>query len=98
MVLKLAAGVDEHVASQMNVLPAIGIKRRKQGEAVVNRPPRKLSHQHLQLLGSVIGVVYFHAHANGLLAHAVHKLMLRRAANHRFARIEMGEIILQFHR
>ena len=79
VVLKLAAGVDEHVVAYVDVLAEVGVHGRKHLEAASGSPSGQLGHQGVDFLLVVVCRVEPERHAARLLAHVVHQAVnLRR--------------------
>jgi len=68
LILKIAAGIDEHVLSQVNVPPEVCIEGRKHGHAVIYRLARQLRHDFYDFSLRVVLRVQLHGLANGVLA------------------------------
>ena len=75
MVLEMAAGIDEHILTHLNVLPEIGIKRREHtergGDGFSEKPGKDVP----DFFRSMIGGVQPESDFPRLSAHFVHKLM-----------------------
>ena len=73
VVLKLAAGVDEHVLAHVDVFPEVGIQGRKDAQRRGHGPPEELGEQGAHLVHGVIGRVEAEGDAPRLVGHVVHE-------------------------
>ena len=68
LILKTAAGVDEHMLSQVDIPAEIGIEGREQHQAFVHLFTRQIRHDRHDFLRRMIRCVQRHRLANGVLA------------------------------
>lgn len=89
LVLEATAGVEKDPFPKGDILPTVGGKGRKQGEALVHRLPDELGEQGADLLRGMVACVQRAGDGQGLLAELVHELMNGRASLHGETPVEM---------
>ena len=72
LVLKFAAGIDEHPFADADVLAAVSIKRREKPETLMDFTAGQLRHQGDDFGMVMIGVVNLHGDSDSLLTELVH--------------------------
>ena len=73
LILETAAGIDEHVVSEVDILPAVRIERRKESEGREVRLAGQLSHHCKQLLRRMVGIVHLCSDPQRFLRECMHE-------------------------
>ena len=92
LILKFAAHVDKDMFADVDILPAVGVERRKQGKALIHRLADKLRKQGPQLLWLMVASVDLCRDPQRLLADAMHEQVCLTAAGNRFSAVQMFQI------
>ena len=71
LVLKMAAGIDEYVFPDCDVLPEICIEGREHAESFVHLPAEKAGQHLAYFLRGMVGIVQFEGDFTCLVAHLV---------------------------
>lgn len=97
LVLEPAAGVDEHVTPQGDVLAEVGGEGREEVHGLVHGLARQLREELADPFGRAVCAVELTGDAQRLLARAVHDGVQRRAARDRPPGVELGQQVVQVH-
>lgn len=101
VILKVAAGIDEYPAADMDVLAEIGVERREDAQRGIDLPPEQPREQGPHFVGRVVSVVQLEGDTSGLVAHFVHETVyvgrVERAARlHVFQKIGESHSVAYF--
>ena len=97
LILKAAAGIDEHAPAEADILAEVRVKRRKKTKILRHVPPGDAAHKVADFFRRVGGAVEFHSQALRLVTEGMHAVKGFRADDQRISGVHIRQQFFKIH-